>query len=358
MKCFKKIIFVLALVSTFIPHVIAYAEEGESAGYSVAKVPPTVPQMNESSSFYDLSVKPGDDFEIQAELKNHASSETKVKMGDYTTYTNSNGEINYSAPLAKKQEDESLKIRFSDIAELNEGPTVTLLPGEKKVVSMTIKIPEDAPEGVILGSWYFEKDEENHDAEKENSESKKNGVMIENRFAYAMAVKLTVQKEIDTPNMNLLKVFPDLNNYRKVINATVQNDQPAIISNLNFAGKVTRKGRTEALITGKLEDRKMAPNSHFNVPFFLDKQQLEAGDYTLHLKATTTDSKWEKKTWEWSKDYTITRAEANKLNEEAINDPEPETNYLIYLLIAIIILLVLLLLVILLRRKKEANTEH
>ncbi|MGG5370911.1 DUF916 and DUF3324 domain-containing protein [Enterococcus sp. AZ196] len=353
MKRLSQLFFTLAFILTVTPAATAFAEEeGESAGYSVAKVAPTTPQVDEASSFYDLLVKPGDEIEIQAEVTNHSSSEAKIKMGDYTTYTNSNGEINYSAPLAKKKKDKSLKIPFSDIAEIKGASAETLSPGEKKVVAMKINVPQDAPEGVILGSWYFEKeDQASSDPKKE--EKKKTGINIENRFAYAMAVKLTVQKEIAAPNMNLLKVFPDLNNYQKVINANVQNDQPAIISNLNFTGKVTKKGSSRALITGQLKDRKMAPNSNFNVPFFLGKEPLKAGKYTLHLKATTTDSKWEKKTWQWTKDFTITREEADKLNEEAINDPEPEPNYLIYLLIAIIGLLVILLLVVLFRKKKE-----
>lgn len=358
MKRLRQLFFTLALILAVSPSLAVHAEEeGESAGYSVAKVAPTSPQVDESSSFYDLKTTPGEEIKIQAEVTNHGSSDMKIKMGDYTTYTNANGEINYSSPLAKEKTDKSLKIPFSDIAKIEGEGTETLSPGEKEVVTMTINVPQDAPEGVILGSWYFEKeDEASSDTKKE--EKKKTGINIENRFAYAMAVKLTVQNEIATPNMNLLKVFPDLNNYQKVINATVQNDQPAIISNLNFTGEVTKKGSSNAVLTGQLKDRKMAPNSNFNVPFFLGKEPLKAGDYTLHLKATTTDSKWEKKTWEWTKDFTITREEANKLNEEAINDPEPEPNYLLYILIAVIALLVILLLVVLFRKKKEKTTKQ
>lgn len=358
MKRLRQLFFTFALILAVGPSLAVHAEEeGESAGYSVAKVAPTTPQVDESSSFYDLKANPGDEIDIQAEVTNHSSAEMKIKMGDYTTYTNANGEINYSAPLAKENEDKSLKVLFSDIAEIKGNGTETLSPGEKKVVTMKLNVPQDAPEGVILGSWYFEKDDE-ASSDTKQEEKKKTGINIENRFAYAMAVKLTIQNEITTPNMNLLNVFPDLNNYQKVINANVQNDQPAIISNLNFTGKVTKKGNKNALLTGQLKDRKMAPNSNFNVPFFLGKEPLKAGDYTLHLKATTTDLKWEEQTWEWTKDFTITREEANKLNEEAINDPEPEPNYLLYSLIAIIALLLIVLLVVLFRKKKEKTTQQ
>lgn len=102
----------------------------------------------------------------------------------------------------------------------------------------------------------------------------------------------------------------------------------------------------------------MAPNSNFQVPFFLGKEQLKSGEYSLHLKGTTTDAKWEAKSWVWIKDFTITKEEAAKLNKEAINDPEPEPNYLVYLLYVIIGLLVLLLLITLFHRKKKEKIEN
>lgn len=326
-------------------------EEGESAGYSVAKVPPTTPQVDASSAYYDMLVQPGDELVIQSRLTNYANTATTVKMGGYTTYTNDNGEINYSAPLAKKDQDKSLKIPFSEIAEIQGGDQVRLDSKEKKDVSMKITIPQDASEGVILGSWYFEKVVA--ETEKPDQEKNKAGIQIENRFAYAMAVKLTVKKELDTPNLNLLSVKPNLNSYRKVINARIQNDQAAIIGNLSFKGQITKKGDSSVLFNGELKDRKMAPNSNFNVPFFLGEEQLSPGKYTLHLKATTTDEKWDKKTWVWDEDFTINREQANKYNEEAINDPEPKPNYLMYGLIGIIVLLILILLLVIFRKKKE-----
>lgn len=351
MRKFQRFFSALTLiiaVAQFTPCV--YAEEGESAGYSVAKITPDVPQVNESSVFYDLLVKPGEDFTIQAELNNHGSENVTVGMSAFTTYTNDNGEINYSAALPEENQDESLEIAFTEIAELKEDNPVTLRAGEKKLVSMTISVPKEAADGVILGSWYFERETETKERQEPSS-----GITIENRFAYAMAVKLTVQQEIETPNLNLLSAAPGLNNYRKVINANVQNDQPAIVSDLDFEGRITKKGSDRTLYSGNLTNRQMAPNSNFNVPFFLEQAQLAPGDYTLHLTAVTKDEKWAEKTWEWTEDFTITREEAQKLNKEAINDPEPEpeSNLVIYVLIAIIAILAVFLFIVLMRRKKE-----
>lgn len=334
------------------PQPLAFAEEndsGEAAGFSVVKIEPGTPQVNRSSAFYDLLVQPGDNVTIQAELTNYTADENTIQMGNYTTFTNDNGEINYSAALPEDKQDDSLAIPFATISNFDEGETVRLAPGEKKTVSMDITVPEDAADGVILGSWYFERqaDDEQEDTEEQG------GIKIDNRFAYAMAIKLTVQEEITTPNMNLLSVQPGLNNYQKVINATVQNDQAAIISDLSFVGEITRQGSERVLLNESSENRKMAPNSNFNLPFFFGERQLEPGDYTLYLTATTNDPKWEEQTWEWTENFSITREQADQLNQEAINDPEPEPNYLIYILIGIIALLILILLIVLFKRKRE-----
>lgn len=345
----------LLALGMLMPNAVYGQEQGagEAAGYSIMKVEPEVPQVNKESSFYDLLVEPGSEFTIQAELTNGSTEEAKIKTAAYTTFTNSNGEINYTAEPEKDQVDKSLKIPFASIAEIEGENPIVLAGEEKKTVSMKIRVPQDAQEGVILGSWYFEKENQ-----PSSSSEEKSGINIENKFAYSLAVKLTVQKEINQPHLELLDVKPALNNYRKVINARVQNDQAAVVSKLNFHGKVTKKGSDDILFEGKMDDRIMAPNSNFQFPIFLDKQQLKAGDYTLHLTATTKDTKWEEETWKWTKDFTVTNEEANKLNEDAINDPEPEKNYLVWILSAIIGLLLLLLLILFFKRKKDDKDEE
>ncbi|MGM0213540.1 DUF916 and DUF3324 domain-containing protein [Enterococcus sp. AZ109] len=357
MKQLKNFFIIFTFMLLALPSSIAFAQDsdpGEAAEFSATKIKPDAPQVDANSAFYDLLVQPGDTVTIQAELTNYSADENTIKMGNYTTFTNDNGEINYSAALPEDRQDESLELPFSAISSLMEGDTVTLAPGEKKVVSMGINVPQDAKNGVVLGSWYFEK----QTAENQAPEQEEGGVVIDNRFAYAMAVKLTIQEEVASPNMNLLTVEPGLNNYQKVINAKVQNDQAAILSELAFTGEITRQGNDRVLLNQSLENRVMAPNSNYNVPFFFGERQLEPGDYTLHLQATTTDPKWEEQTWEWTEDFTITREQSNQINQAAVNDPEPEPNYLIYILIGIILLLILILIVVLFRKKQGARKEE
>ncbi|MBV7392179.1 DUF916 and DUF3324 domain-containing protein [Enterococcus sp. ALS3] len=337
---------ILGLLTLVAPNFTKAADTG--AGYSISKIKPPIEEANSESSFFDLVVYPGQEFVIQTYLKNYSQNETIIKSEPYTTFTNSHGEISYTAPLSEKKRDKSLKLPFASVAEIEDGPLVILKGNEEKVVSMKIKIPATAQNGVILGSWYFEKKEQ-----ATNQLEKENNTQMDNCFAYALAVKLTVNQEIAAPNLNLLTVEPALDNYRKVIHAQVQADQAAIVSELDFEGRITRKGKTDTLFNTQLIDRTMAPNSNFNIPFYLANQQLVAGEYTLYLTAKTTDKKWEKESWRWTKDFKVSKNNAEKINQAAINDPEPEKNYLKYILLAIIILLFFTILFMCLRNKSK-----
>lgn len=330
----------------------AFAEQTDTpsaAGFSVMKLDPEVPQVDPASSFYDLLVKPGDELMIQAQLTNSSEKDSAFNTQAFTASTNNNGEISYTKEPAKKELDQSLTIPFSSIAEVVEQNPLLIPAGAKKTVSLKIHVPENAEEGVILGSWYFDKA-----ADDENKKAK-TGVNIENRFAYALAVKLTVAKEVSDPHLNLLTIKPDLNNYHKVINAKIQNDRRAVTTNLSFQGEVTKKGSKKVLYRSDSADKIMAPNSHFDFSIFLKEGQLKAGDYTLHLNAKTKDPKWQEKNWKWDQDFTVKAAAAEKLNKNSLNDPKPKPNYLLYLLIGIFCILLVILLVLLIKKPRKKN---
>lgn len=314
-------------------------------GYSVQKVDPG-DEVSDSSSFYDLLVKPGEERTIQAKLVNPSDEEITIESKLFSASTNKNGEISYTTEQDEK--DPSLKHPFSQIAEIAASDVkTTLAPKSEKTISTIIRVPDSAEEGVILGSWYFEK------MGQAESKDEDQGIVIKNKYSYAMAVKLTVEKEINDPNLNLINVTTGLNNYRKVINANVQNDRPAIVSNLTITGKVMKKGSYDVLFENSAEKMIMAPNSTFPFPIFLNESQMKAGDYTLRLTAETTDPKWDKKRWAWDQDFTITSDEAKKMNQEAINDAQAPTPWWIYVLIGLGIVIIVILIFILVKRNKD-----
>ena len=332
---------------------LAYADEADNTtsnagvGYSVQKVAPEN-EVNAASSFYDLAVKPGEKRTIKAKLVNPSDDEITIQSTLYTASTNQNGEISYASQ--PEEFDDSLKIKLTDIAEITASDVKSVVkPNSEKIISVTIQVPKEAPDGVILGSWYFEK------LGQGEADKKDKGIVIKNKYSYAMAIKLTVNKEIDKPNLNLLSVTTGLNNYRKVINGNVQNDQPAIVSNLSITAQVMKKGQYDVLYENSAENMIMAPNSNFPFPVFLGEKQLQAGDYTMKMTAKTVDPKWDAKTWEWQQDFTIVSKEAKELNEQAINDPKAPTPWWVYALIILGIAFIIGLILLLLLRRKAKN---
>lgn len=318
-KKISKLILLTMIFGLTTPIMADAAEEGESAGFSVQKITPDGKEVNPSSSFYDLQVTPGQELTIQAELANHSAASSRIMQAAYASSTNDNGEIDYSNPLREADQDESLVIPFSTIATLKEDSPVVLKPGERKTITMDIQVPDDAADGVILGSWYFEKENDQPEQEESNS-----GIAIENHFAYALAIKLTVNREIASPNLNFLGATPELRN--QVIKAQIQNDQPAVVSNLSLQGTVTRKGEEEILSSSQIDNRIMAPNSNFFVSFPLEDQEWTAGDYTLRVDATTTDDKWSDQSWTWAEDFSITTQQISELSEAQNNDGKAPSN--------------------------------
>ncbi|MGM0240200.1 DUF916 and DUF3324 domain-containing protein [Enterococcus sp. AZ103] len=323
--------------------------QNAGVGYSVQKISPEGAQVSEASSYYDLLVTPGETRTIQARIQNSEAEEISVHSDIFTTYTNANGEISYTSQPEKY--DSSLKFKVSDFSTIVASDIdATIAPNSSEVVTVEIKIPDNIPDGVYLGSWYFLRDGQ------DETTSSSEGISINNMYSYAMAIKLTVNKEIEAPNMNLLNITTGLNNYRKVINANLQNDQAAVLSNLTVSAEVMKRGEYEVLYSNEISGLIMAPNSNYSFPVFYNDKPMEAGRYTMNVKATTTDPKWAEKTWEWTEDFTITENEVREYSSKAINDPEVEESnwtWLIILLIVILIILLLILLFVLYRRKKK-----
>ncbi|MBL1226813.1 DUF916 and DUF3324 domain-containing protein [Enterococcus sp. BWR-S5] len=346
----KTVLFMLMLcltaAATFIG-VKGYTEESgqQEIAYSVQKISPEG-EVDSSSPFYDLAVKPGDTRTIEARIINTSSETISVKSELFAAYTNDNGEISYTSQA--EEYDRSLKYKFNELAEIQASDIKTEIPANgEKIIKAMIEVPETAEDGVILGSWYFEKEGQEQEQEEGS------GIQINNKYSYALAVKLTVNQEIAEPNLNLTGITKGLNNYKKAYFAQLQNDRPAILSELTVEAQVFKKGSYEVLYENTSEGLIMAPNSQFAFPVFLGQEAMKAGDYTMKLKVLTEDSKWDTQTWEWTEDFTVTADEARKHNEEAINDPEAEADNLWLLILggAVLFILVLLLIYILMKRK-------
>lgn len=327
----------------------------ENASYTLSKVSPG-DEIDESSSFYDLKLAPGQTKTIQAKIRNTGATDITVADNVYSAFTNSNGEIDYTKNADKY--DSSLKIKMSDIAKITASDLKAVVKaGEERTVSLEITMPETVGTGVILGSWHFKE-------EVADSESKSKGVSVQSQYAYALAIKITVGSEIAGPNLSLQNITTGLINYKKAFLAEIQNDQAALTTNTKIDGWVTKKGGTDVLYKYTMDDVDFAPNTNFKFPVYLGEDQMRAGDYTYHIRAITKDKKvgFSDKSWEWTKDFTVLAEEAQKVNKEAINDGKAQLSLLdymrLYWYIILAVLVVIIALIIFIVLKVRAKRQH
>jgi hypothetical protein len=330
-----------------------------NTAYTIQKIP-SGSEINEQASFFDLKLAPGQKQTIQTLIRNTSAEEILVVNQVFTAFTNENGEIDYTRQA--ESYDSSLQVRMSDIAKVKASDIQTLIPaGEERIVSVDIQMPENVQDGVLLGSWHFQEKEQ----EAENTASE--GVVINSQYAYALAIKITVDSEVSAPNLNLLGITSGMVNYRKAFLAQLQNNLPALLTRVRIEGRVTARNSFDTLYEHTMERVAFAPNSNFDFPVFLGEDRLKAGEYTYRIRAVTEDIKegFTGRTWEWNQDFTVLPEEAARVNSAAINDGIPPTRSLLdylseYWWQAILALCLLFFFFILLfkRRKKEKEKEE
>lgn len=334
----KKIISIMILALLLLGSNV-YAENSEATlqrkaevSYSVKKIK-AVNEINETSSFYDLGVTKGENKEIQAIIANSSNQPIYVKSQIFTAFTNENGTITYNT---KPQSiSKSLKFKLSDFATIEASDKrIEVPPHSEKTVTAFIDVPKDVPDGVMLGAWYFEKENQ----VVENKEEQ--GIGIANKYSYSLAIKVTVNQEIEKPELKLKGVTTGLSNYRKAIQATIENESPGIISKLTVDAQILNEKNGELLYERKQEDMIMAPNSNFSYPIFLKDQEMKPGDYVLNVEASTNDPKWPSQNWSWSQKFSITKEKAQQINQDALNDNVSSENNNNLVLIGVLFLIV------------------
>lgn len=320
-------------------------EEGQ-VGYSVQKMS----RDNTEASYFDLYIKPKDKKTLKARIHNDSDKDIIVRMEIFTASTSSKVQVVYTQPSPKN--DESMQYYLEDLVKIDAKNNEVKVPANDSVdVEANVSIPEEIS-GVLLGSWYFEKvNEETEDGEE--------GVSINNQYSYAMAIKLEAS-QISNPNLNLLKVEPGLENYKRAIIATVQNDRPALMSGVTITTSVKEKEGKKVLYESKEDNLKIAPNTTFEHPTFIDGDLLKAGKYVYEMNVKTNDSKLSKVEWDLKKEFTITDKEVSALNKGAINEKNSASNiWLIIGIIALSVIVIVLVVWMILRnralKKKNQN---
>lgn len=210
-------------------------------------------QIDKTKTYFDLMMKPDQEQILKVRAANSTDENLVIDVSVKSATTNSNGVIEYGESLTAL--DKSAPADLSEIIQLKDGGESVELPAKS------------------------EKVDETKDKQKENT----NGLAIENRYAYTVAVLLRENETVVQPELSLEKVEPTQRNARSVISATLLNHEAAYLQSMKVTANVKNKKTNNVILEKEQEDMQMALNSIFNFPIPYEENEMEAGTYVLAM---------------------------------------------------------------------------
>lgn len=307
-------------------------------------------QQSKETGYFDLLVKPGEKQELKLRLKNVSKEEIEASVAVNTATTSYLGGIDYSQKYDPSKKDTSLQHPMSEIL-VPEKEQITIPPGEEIPVVFSLSVPAEQFEGILLGAIQVTQVSQ----EDTNGKEATSGMVINNRMAYSIGVKLSEDVALSNESqLDLLRVEASQQTGRNNVFVHLQHPTADIVEKVTYDGKVTKKNSDDVLHRGKASDYRIAPNSTFFFPISWENQRFEAGEYVLKLTAKSEESD---ASWSFEEAFTITREEARELNEKAVDLGVDYRQWLIIggiiLLVVIIIVTVIVISIITIRKKQR-----
>ncbi|MEG0732681.1 MAG: DUF916 and DUF3324 domain-containing protein [Vagococcus sp.] len=335
----KSLILILVVLISVL---IGKTSEASELKFSVEPVLPEN-QFDKENTYFDLKVSPNQKQTLKIHMRNETNQEVIVEPVIKPATTNLNGVVEYG--VSNNKLDQTAPYDISTLLKIKEKEVA--IPAKKAIdLELELHMPKESFDGILAGGITLQEKEKEKTKKKE---TKKQGLAIENRYAYVVAVVLRENEKELKPALELDKVEASQVNARNVINATLKNPEARYLNRLSVESTITKKGSKEKLYTSKKENMQMAPNSSFAYPVSLNGERLESGNYTLNMMAKSGD-----KSWKFTKDFEIGSKEAKELNKKDVTIEE-EPSLWLYLIVSVLEALVigLLFTVFLMKKKKK-----
>lgn len=260
-------------------------------------------QMEKDVGYYHLKMEPGKEQTVQIQFSNPSNKKTAIGVSVNSAVTNSNGVIEYGDSKIKK--DKSLKFNLKDIVSAPK--KIELNPGETKKLDVKIKMPETSFDGVIAGGIQLIQ-------EGQDNVENKGGSMVLNEYAYVTAMLLQETEKKITPKLSLNSVKAGQANFKNMVYINYSNTEPTFVDNMTTEVQINKKGDNAVAYERKQSKMRMAPNTFISFPVAMNGEQMTPGDYTAKILVTADGGIRE----EWTKDFKITKEEADKFNERDV----------------------------------------
>lgn len=281
-------------------------------------------QIDKKQTYFDLHMEPKQKQTLNVEMRNDTKEDVVIEVNVNTAMTNSNGIIDYSQTSFER--DPTLEVDLEDLVDYEK--EVTIKAESTRTFPLHLQMPDDKVSGILLGGIHFqEKEDASADADDK--------AQIENKFAYIIGLKMSMEDSKLDPSLELNEVKATQINFRNAVTANLQNTQAVIVPDMEVHAEVFKEKGKTPLFTSESENLRMAPNSNFNYAINWENQPFKGGKYRLELTAKSGEHEWS-----WEEYFTIDGQEAKELNDEAV---ELEKNYTTWYIIGGIILLLILL---------------
>ncbi|VDG21276.1 cell surface protein [Lactobacillus sp.] [Lactiplantibacillus mudanjiangensis] len=302
-------------------------------GFEVAAVRSSR-QVNQQVSYFDLKLKPGQTTNIAVKVKNTSDHAITVNTAVSKATTNNHGVVEYKKIKSDLSVD--LPANFEQVVT-TKTRKLHLAKGATKTVTYQVKMPKKRFSGVLVGGLTFLKP-----ADQQKSKS---AMAVRNQYSYTIATVLHGTKDLTKNNLTLGKVKASQTNGHNAISLFLENHTAAFLNQVKTKVKIYQRGGQKVVYQQTTSNGQMAPSSIYKLPLQVGQTKLKAGKYTAKVKVTS-----KKQHWTFTKDFTITSDEANKLNQRA---NLPQSHWLRWLLLGLLLLLLLLLLIWYIHRKQK-----
>ncbi|MDH6363792.1 hypothetical protein M2139_000629 [Enterococcus sp. PF1-24] len=305
-NCLKMLISLLFLGISFLFNnggvALAAMEDGGAAGFTYNV---NFPENHEGEvGYYNLRMTPGQKQTVSISLHNPTDKAIVMDIALNGAKTNQNGVIEYGE--TEIANDASLKYDFKDIVT---GPSAVEIPaGESRELALDIQMPTTAYEGIIVGGIRMQK-QEDPEADKQV-----NGSMINNKFAYVVAMVLKESDAVTTPEVKLNQVYAGSANYRNAFFVNYSNVQADFLNNVATEVEISKKGNETITYTAKKTQMRMAPNTQMDFPVNLNGEKMQPGKYSAHVVVISNENRWE-----WTEEFEVTQEQAAAFNERDVD---------------------------------------
>ena len=341
-------LFVVAMISVILVGVTSTVSANQMNFAVIPNLPDN--QVDKNHSYFDLQLDPGQTQTVSVTLRNDTDKDVVVAITMARATTNTSGVVQYSSTSDADVKSKMDKSFANDIVKAVSVPDKQTIPAKSAIeVPVTIKMPDQPFDGLMAGGLTFKQT----NLKQKESRGQTN---IVNQYAYTMGVTLRNNQAKVTPNLRLSGVSAKQINYRTAIVASVHNTTPTYINNVAIDGFITKRGSDKKLYKVKVDadkhnaGKQIAPQSVYDLPFYLSGDSLKPGKYTLDLTMKSHGH-----VWHFKQHFTIVGKQADKLNKTDVD--LVKINWWLIVGILLLILLLLILMYWLWQKKRKRDDE-